>query len=252
VKKIDGEKAPQSMALASSVAVDVNAEYHMMAPTENVVAMLRGTDSDLKDQYVLVGGHLDHVGAQSDAVWFPGAHDNGSGAATVLAVAEAFARAEVKPKRSLIFALFASEEQGLFGATHMAQNLPVPAEQVTAMFNIDCVGRGEGINLGSGGAFPALHRLARSLDEKQGKKVVGETWYGGGADATPFFRQGIPTIYFHTPGGYDIIHSLQDTPDAIDAELLSAAARLVYATAREVAMGGYEREEPAPREAVAQ
>jgi Iap family predicted aminopeptidase len=247
-EKIDGEQRPHSVPLAANVIVDVHARYTREAPTENVLAVLRGTDPGLRDEYLLVGAHLDHVGGYSEEVFFPGAHDNASGAATVLAVAEAFARAKEKPRRSVVFALFASEEQGLFGARHLAENLPMPAEAVTAVINIDCVGRGESIQLGSGGAFPRLHQLAREIDTRGTGRVREGTWYGGGADATPFFEREIPTVYFHTPGGYDHLHSVYDTPDTLDPGLLADTARLVYAVAREIAVGAYEREPVAPRE----
>jgi Zn-dependent M28 family amino/carboxypeptidase len=206
------------------------------------------SDETLRDEFVVIGGHLDHVGRQSEKVYFPGAQDNASGAAAVMHIAEAFVRGGVKPRRSVVFVLFAAEEQGLNGARHFVEHSPLPLERCVAMLNLDCVARGDGIQLGGGKASPELWNLAREIDAAHAARTVEDTWYGGGADATPFFEAGVPTLYFANSGAYADIHSTSDAAETLDPQLHVDTARLAFLTAAEIAAGGYEREERQPRE----
>ena len=243
--RIDGSKSPASQPLERLVTVDVQAWYEPQAPSANVVGILRGADPALRDEYVVVGAHLDHVGQQGP-VLYPGANDNGSGSAAVLAVAHAMVRSPQPPARSVIFVLYAAEESGLLGATHMASNSPVPLESIVAVVNMDCIGHGSGtLKLGGGEASPRLWELARSLDSEH--ITVDETWYGGGADAQPWFDAGLPTLYFATEDSYTHLHKPGDTPDTLDPELHAAVARLAHRATLAIARGDYQREEHQPR-----
>ena len=245
--RIDEAQAPASQPLERQVVVDVQAWYEPEAPTANVVGLLRGADPRLKDEVVVVGAHLDHVGPQGDGVWYPGANDNASGSAAVLALAEALARSPVPPARSVLFVLYAGEESGLQGARHMAAHPPVPVDDVVAVINMDCIGHGSGtLKLGGGEASPRLWELARSLDSEG--ITVEETWYGGGADAQPWFDNGLPTLYFVTEDSYTHLHKPEDLPQTLDPALHTAVTRLAYRTMAILAEGSYEREERVPRE----
>jgi len=244
--RIDEAKAPASQPLDRMVAVDVRAWYEPDAPAANVVGLLRGADPKLRDELVVVGAHLDHVGMQGEVV-YPGANDNASGSAAVLAIAEAMVRAPEPPARSVLFVLYAAEESGLLGATHVVEHPPVPLEQVVAVLNMDCIGHGSGtLKLGGGEASPELWALARGLDSDG--FTVEDTWYGGGADAQPWFDAGLPTLYFATQDAYTHLHKPGDTPETLDPQLHAAVARLAHRTARAVAAGEYQREERVPRE----
>ena len=117
--------------------------------TENVIAMLEGSDPVLKNEYVVLSAHLDHVGAQrrrtrtGDTV-FNGADDDGSGSCGLLAVARAFATGAAKgmrPKRTLIFLWVTGEEKGLWGSRYFNQFPPVDITKVVANLNLDMIGR---------------------------------------------------------------------------------------------------------------
>ncbi len=242
--RIDGAKAPASQALTRQATVDVQAWYESQAPSANVVGVLRGADPTLRDEYLVVGAHLDHVGLQGD-VLYPGANDNASGSAAVLAVAEAMARSPEPPARSVIFVLYAAEESGLVGATYMSAHPPAPLESIVAVVNMDCIGHGSGqLKLGGGEASPQLWALARSLD---GQGItVDETWYGGGADAQPWFELGLPTLYFATEDSYTHLHKPGDTPSTLDPALFASVALLAQRTTAAIARGDYQREERQP------
>ena len=238
---MDSTRRPHSRALATGARMRVRARYEERRPSVNVVGVLEGSDPALRGQAVVVGAHLDHVGSQAGLV-FPGANDNASGAAAVLSLAGAFARGGERPRRTVVFALFSSEESGLQGALCFVERPPVPLGRVVAMLNLDCVGVGDSIQLGSGKTSPRLWRLARDLDARGDRLSLADTWGGGGADATPFAERGIPTLYFASRFSYTHLHLPGDAPGTLDPPLYEALVRLVYRTAWAVADGGYAGE----------
>ncbi len=238
---IDSTKQPQSVETNSTVKINVNAEYSKEQPTMNVVGWIEGKDENLKNEFVVIGAHLDHVGRQGE-IYFPGANDNASGSAAVLEMAKAFRSQNVSTKRSIIFALFASEEIGLAGSKYFAEHPPVPIDQITAMLNLDCIGYGDSIRLGNGKSAPKLWELAKQIDNENFNYTVESTWAGGGADASPFHEKGIPSIYFVTTNSYDHLHYITDTPETLNKPLFEKISRLAYMTAYEVAQNNYHRE----------
>ena len=240
--EIDSTRTPRSRELGVSVRMDVKARYHPKQPSVNVVGMIEGSDPRLAGQCLVVGAHLDHVGSQAGQIFFPGANDNASGAAAVLAIAGAFARAGARPKRSVIFALFSSEEAGLYGAKRFVSNPPVPRDSIVAYFNLDCVGHGDSIEVGGGKSLPRLWQIARDVDRDGSRLMVEETRGGGGADASAFWREKIPTLYFESKFSYTHLHLTSDLPATLNPALLEAVARLAYGTAWRVAQGEFHRE----------
>ena len=167
-ENIDSAKAPYSVNLQSKAVVEVNAKYQKEARTMNVAGMIEGSDPELKNEFIVIGGHLDHVGTQAGLL-FPGANDNASGASGVLEIAKAFARNEIKPERSVIFVLFASEEQGLYGAKHFVESWDKGYGKIAAMLNLDCIGYGDSIKIGNGKSAPGLWQIARQIDKANSK-----------------------------------------------------------------------------------
>jgi hypothetical protein len=239
--KIDEKKKPLSMNLAAKAIIEVNAIYEKEAKTMNVVAVIEGSDAKLKEEFVIVGAHLDHVGSQAGLL-FPGANDNASGSAAVLEIAEAFVKGGVQPKRSIVFVLFASEEQGLYGAKHFFESWKNGYDKITAMINLDCVGYGDSIQVGNGKSAPELWKIANQIDETSFNSMVDRTWSGGGADATPFHEKGIPCLYFVTTNSYDHLHLPTDKVETLNPVLYEKVVRLAHLTVLEVANGNYERE----------
>jgi hypothetical protein len=152
-----------------SITIDVDPEYDRVQTrlTRNVVGLVRGTDAKLRDTYVALGAHLDHVGYQQFAptaqqggggvpvaacqgqtrptprpgdIINNGADDDGSGIVSLMAIAKAFATGQ-KPKRSVLFVWHSGEEEGLLGSRFMADRPVLPLERMVAMLNIDMVGR---------------------------------------------------------------------------------------------------------------
>lgn len=240
-KIIDSTRQPFSFPLNKKVVIDVEGEYAPSKQSYNVVGMLRGCDSALADEYIVISAHLDHVGKQGNMIFY-GANDNASGSAAVLELAHAFTSQKVKPGRSIIFVLYTSEEQGMYGAYHFADNCPVPLDKIVAAFNMDCIAYGDSIQVGNGNSNPVLWNLAESIDYSASKLMIKSTWSGGGADLHAMYQKGVPGLYFVTKNSYEHLHLPSDKLETLNKDLYEKMVRLVYSVAWEVSMGNYERE----------
>lgn len=143
---IDKDFKPQSRQLKDFTATLTTSVNLQKVAANNVMAMLPGNSPRLKNQYIVLGAHYDHVGIDINAIEgadsiFNGADDNASGTATVLAIASTIVRERLSPKRNLVFVLFAGEEAGLLGSRGMMKNPPFPPDSIAVMLNFDMVSR---------------------------------------------------------------------------------------------------------------
>lgn len=121
--------------LAATVAVETSS-----VESPNLVAKLEGSDPVLKNEYVIVSAHLDHLGVGAPIAGktiYPGAMDDASGVASVIEIARSFARNPTRPKRSMLFVVFTGEEKGLLGSRYFAGHPTVPEGSIAADFNMD-------------------------------------------------------------------------------------------------------------------
>ncbi len=233
---IDAGLAPHSRPLPG---VTVELEVRLVQErgrTANVIGILPGRDPAVGSEAVVVGGHYDHLGIGNEASLtperigeiHPGADDNASGTATVLALAGAFARAGGTP-RTLVFVAFAAEEVGLLGSTRYVQAPPIPLERTVAMLNFDSVGRMQGNRLHIMGVESA--RELRGLVAEVGVEVGLELRLTGDAvgssDHTAFFLRDLPVLFFFT-GPHEDYHRPSDTWEKINAEGLHRVAVAAY------------------------
>jgi len=205
----------------------------------NVVATLPGTRSEWKDQAVVIGAHLDHLGTTGGAL-HPGADDNASGVAALLALARAFS-AGPPPERTLVFAAFDEEETGRLGSKRLAADLAARGTTVFAMVNLDTVGRlGEGklLVLGTGTAaeWPHVFRGAGFVTGVPVEPVAADP---GGSDQVSFQEKGVPAVQLFTGPNADY-HTPGDTADKVDV----AGLAKVVAVAREAVAYLASRPEP--------
>jgi hypothetical protein len=194
--------------------------------SQNVVAMLTGSDPVLRNRYIVVGAHFDHLGRSIQFATDPkagnairnGADDNASGTAAVLQLARMLSI--VKPKHSVIFVNFTGEEEGLLGSQYFVDNSPVPLDSIVTMFNFDMVGRLRDNKLlvyGTGTAteLPAL------VDSANLKIVPALSIQGGGdgfgsSDHASFYAKNIPVLHFFTDN-HDDYHAATDDVEKINA-----------------------------------
>jgi hypothetical protein len=139
-KKIDSTYKPASIDVAGSKMTIATTAKTTLVRGTNVIGYIEGSDPKLKDEFFVVGGHYDHLGAWDGYVW-NGADDNGSGSVGVLNIAKAIAANPVKPKRSIVFALWTGEEEGLLGSRYYVNNPEFPIEKTVGYLNYDMISR---------------------------------------------------------------------------------------------------------------
>lgn len=247
---------PQVLAgTAMTPAITLQAQVEIaitetQAPAMNVWAVLPGSDPLKKDEYVVVGSHLDHVGMRGGL--HPGADDDASGTTGVMAVAKMFAENDQKPARSILFVCFAGEEDGLIGSDFFAKNCPVPLSSIVGELQMDMIGRDEEENregnrgekaednrttlhlVGTQKLAPALHALCLQKNETARFEIeYDQEGMFGRSDHANFAKFGVPIAFFFT-GLHKDYHETTDTPDKIHFEKLLRVASYVYDIAFEL------------------
>ncbi|RKY86790.1 hypothetical protein DRQ09_05555, partial [candidate division KSB1 bacterium] len=202
--------------------METNVERKIPGRSRNVIGIIPGTDPELKDEYIVIGGHMDHVGIDGDGNIYPGADDNASGTSVVMELARAIIAGKKEHKRSLIFSAFAAEEQGLLGSTYFVNHPPVSEDKIVAMFNFDMVGEGnQGIGISGMENFPLIwDKLYQSLPENRRKKIRLSRARGSGSDHYPFMQKLIPAIGHFSIGDHPFYHGVEDKVDLISANVL--------------------------------
>ncbi|MBN1153738.1 M20/M25/M40 family metallo-hydrolase [candidate division KSB1 bacterium] len=223
--RIDSAYSPMSFDLKRDVRIIANSSYRPDASTCNVIGILKGSDPDLNNEYIIVGAHLDHVGRQSADIYFPGANDNASGVACMLEIANGLSQRRAELKRSIVFIAFAGEESGLEGSAYFVNHPVIDAQSIVSMLNFDCVGRGDSIRVNGGTSNPELYTNLEQLRSRY-KLLSYKSGKGGGADAQAFHDANIPTFYFVTTRGYQHLHKSTDTLETLDADLMSQVSGL--------------------------
>jgi Zn-dependent M28 family amino/carboxypeptidase len=200
----------------------------------NVGARLVGSDPELRDQWVIVAAHFDHLGVRGGKL-YPGADDNASGVAMMLEVARSIVHAATPPKRSLMFIGFDLEEVGLFGSRYFAAHPPVPLDRVALFITADMIGRAlAGVcdthvfvigTENAPGLRPWIDESARGRPLAVGLLgadllVLNRSDYG------PFRSRSIPFLFF-TTGENPRYHSPADTPESLDYTKLTEISRMV-------------------------
>lgn len=234
VKGIRSALEPASFALGRTVRIRNVTEHHPEGIGSNVIGWLEGTDPVLKQEAIVIGAHLDHLGLNPDLM--PGAHDNASGVAVMLGVAEALAAAKIPLRRSVVFIAFGAEEQGVRGSEYYVAHPFVPHAKTVAMLNLESVGRGETIAAGSAQDFPKLRDVVDRVNERYIHRQVRASSNPNLArprqDAAHFLWAGVPTISFGTGGAkplpYATYHTTKDNLDLITPEIMEDLAQLVF------------------------
>lgn len=230
------EKKPSPLPIDTVVEIEVHAiREDRTAP--NVVGVMAGTDPRLKDEYIVFGGHLDHVGVGMDGFVCNGADDDASSTGTILEVLRVLQANRFKPRRTLVFAAWAGEELGLKGSAWYTEHPLFPLEKTALYINIDMVGTGdEDLWVGGLYEFSEMWDIIREgLDPALQKKLNARLQYRG-SDHTSFSRKSVPWISLRsgnplTPELNDEhpeYHQPGDKPEYIRPELLEEAANYHY------------------------
>jgi Zn-dependent M28 family amino/carboxypeptidase len=208
--------------------------------TWNIAGTLPGRGK-LKDQYIIIGAHYDHVGygytggSRSDeyGLVHPGADDNASGASGLLLAAEKLKRrydfkenpfGPPKPNtdpdlRSIMFVAFSAEEMGLIGSREFMKACPIEAKNIDCMLNMDMIGRLRGgkVEISGTGTAEGFADLLKPIFDTSGLTIAASPGGRGPSDHATFYGAGIPVLHFFT-GMHDQYHTPRDTVDLINCE----------------------------------
>jgi Zn-dependent M28 family amino/carboxypeptidase len=255
--KIEETLQPQSMPLPGVTFTVKNTAKTQVVNSMNVLGYIEGSDPELKSEAIVIGGHLDHLGMRGDYI-FNGADDDGSGSVGVMEIAEAFALNPVKPKRSIVFALWTGEEKGLLGSRYYVAHPFI--EKTYCNLNLDMISRvydkkriemmarmfGEDIpkeilekvdakkfvNLSYHADTPELGTTVRESNNYVGLHLSlrASKEAMGGSDHAPFAMSKIPWAFFIAAMTEDY-HQPTDSVDKVSPELMEKIIRITYLTA---------------------
>lgn len=241
---ISKNKKPGSFAI-TGVTVNLTTDVQVEKKEGiNVIAYLEGIDPLLKQEYMVIGGHFDHLGMGVDGSLYRGADplvhngadDNASGTAGVLELAQKMA-AEKSNKRSVIFIAFSGEELGLLGSSYYVNNSFVPVEKIAVMINLDMIGRLNNekslIVYGTGTSL-LWKSIIDSLNTPYAFKLTKNDEGYGPSDHSSFYSKNIPVLFFFT-GTHEDYHRPSDDADKVNADGEEAVLKYVYDIAGYVA-----------------
>jgi Zn-dependent M28 family amino/carboxypeptidase len=258
-----GSEQVPAFDLNSNKTVNITVAVKPDHPTtQNVVAVWEGGDTVLKNEYVAVGAHYDHIGICAPGTADPicnGADDDGSGTTALLGMAEAISHAKLRPKRSVLFVWHCGEEKGLWGSRYFTDYPTIPLDHIVTQLNIDMIGRSKkdgdtnprNATLSGPNQIYVIGSTMMSTDLGNLSQAVNKSYlnlqydlrYDDPTDTNRFFfrsdhfnyaRKGIPIIFFFD-GVHEDYHRPGDEPQKIDYEKMEKVARTVYLTLWEVA-----------------
>ncbi|MDA0987315.1 MAG: M28 family peptidase [Bacteroidetes bacterium] len=215
---------------------------------ENVIGFIEGSDKELKNEYIIITSHYDHVGVNLlNGNVYNGADDDGSGTVTLLELARIISNSETKPKRSLIFMTVSGEEKGLLGSRYFVNNPLVPINSIKANINIDMIGRTDAKHdslkqenyiyvIGSDKISKDVDSLLifsnkkykLNLDYTFNREEDPNRFYYR-SDHYNFALKNIPVIFFFS-GVHVDYHQPSDDVDKIRFDLMTERAKLIYST----------------------
>ncbi|MFZ4507127.1 MAG: M28 family peptidase [Fimbriimonas sp.] len=253
------EASPFAFSPSKTASFEV-ATTGELVETQNVVGYVEGTDPVLKNEYVAIGAHYDHVGTRpsGDDRVYNGADDDGSGTVATLEIAHAFGVGP-KPKRSILFVWHAGEERGLWGSDYFVTNPTVPLTSIITQLNIDMIGRSRSLAdtdprnrnlslpngiylIGSRMMSDDLGNISEAVNRKV-HRMEFDYKYDDPNDPERFFyrsdhynyaRVGIPIIFYFN-GVHEDYHGLDDEVEKIDFDRMERIAQTIYSTALELA-----------------
>ncbi len=253
----DYAKAKTGTIEPKTYSANVTVSFNKITTTlesSDVPGVIDGTD--LKDEYVFVTGHYDHLGKRDTVIYY-GADDDGSGTVSVMEIAEAFAKAKATgkgPRRTMVFMTVSGEEKGLWGSEFYTDHPVFPLEKTTVDLNIDMIGRidssrkqGDSTNyvyvVGDDKISTDLKTISEATNKKYTKLELDYKFNDPKDPNRIYFRsdhfnfasKGVPIIFYYDGMLGADYHRPTDTPDKIYYDLLAKRAQLVFYTAWEVA-----------------
>ncbi|MEK7470306.1 MAG: M28 family peptidase [Planctomycetota bacterium] len=248
-KKIDETGKPSSIALNCPGEMRLSVHPPVLGGQKNIIAMKEGEDPELKNEYVILSAHYDHIGmgTAQDALdgpgkIHPGSDDNGSGTSGLMELA--FALQPLKTKRSLLLINFDGEEAGLLGSKAFANNPTVPMDKIVAILNMDMISRNKpsSIFVGGIGRNARIDEVLKTISQRYALTMDtdGMDQYIQRSDQWSLMEKGVPGVFFFG-GNHGDYHTAKDTPDKANVAKMKLITLVCLVFLDEVANG------PSPR-----
>ncbi len=194
-----------------AVSFSIGQEFKEGLITQNVIGYIKGTRTP--DEYLVFSAHYDHLGRMGKNTYIPGANDNASGTAMLLALARHFS--EHPPERSMVFMAFGAEEIGLLGSRYYTEHPWFPLDNIRFLLNLDLLGGGsEGATLVNGKVHEETFSLIKKINEEHnylpGIKARGAA---ANSDHHWFSEKGVPAFFLYLRGGPSAYHDIHDKAD---------------------------------------
>ena len=235
IDKIIKTFKPASFNTGKSITIKANTTRHPEGKACNVIGIIEGNDPVLKNEVIIIGGHLDAVGKAGKVV--NGALDNASGIVDIMGAAKAMAQSGIQLKRSVMFLFLGGEEIGLLGSKVYTEKPLFPKEKTITFINLDMVGNGTGFSVSAGSTYIELLTFFEQANTKYihrtmrtSAPVPGEFYGRPRSDGVVFSMSGYKTMSIGTTGGYKKVyyHLPGDDPDAITIEIMEDVAKMIY------------------------
>lgn len=219
---VKAEKAGDKLRFAC------NSEVDKLRVASNCIGIIPGSDPKLKDEFIIIGAHFDHIGDNMDGTWNPGALDNASGTAVMMELARVIKESKTPPKKSILFMAFNGEESGIRGSWNYCQGPIYPMDKAV-MINLDMVGSATKIPLTIATASDKSDTSLRDELAAYADKlsIEYEEMVEGGSDHTAFDNHGVPSVCLINLDLNHGYHSPNDTIETVDRDRLEEVAKLV-------------------------
>ena len=242
IDQVDKSFKPASFSMGKTVTMKANTTRRPEGRTCNVAGMIEGTDPELKNEVIIIGGHLDAVG-NAGGLLVAGGFDNASGVIDIMAAAKALAASGIKMKRTVLFLLIGGEEVGLLGSKFYTKNPVFPKDKTVTYINLDMVGNGTGLGVSASETCNGLTEYFQNANNRYIHRPMrvsasGGIFYGrprsdglvfladGYRTMTLSTTDGVKPVYYHLPG---------DDETAVTPEIMEDVAKLIYLSFIEMA-----------------
>lgn len=195
---------------AKNISFHVEQKYYPEFRTQNIIGMIRG--SAQPDSFIVFTAHYDHLGMMGNKTIFPGANDNASGTAMLLALARHYTSTANKPRYSMLFIAFSAEEAGLLGSEYYTEHPLLPLSSIHFLINLDLAGNGsEGITVVNATEFKSQYNLLDSINTAMHALTsVHQRGKARNSDHYYFSEKGVPSFFIYTMGGAPWYHDVND------------------------------------------
>jgi hypothetical protein len=235
VAKMIKTMKPASFNTGKNFTIIANTTRHPEGKACNVVGIIPGTDPVLKNEAIIIGGHLDAVGNAGKMVG--GALDNATGCVDIMGAAKAMVLSGISLKRTVVFLFFGGEEGGLVGSKTFTQKPLFTKDKTVTYINLDCVGNGTGLSVNAGSPYKEYLNYFEKANTDyihrtmQSSAPVPGSYYGRPrTDGVVFSMAGFKTMEIGTTGWYKKVyyHIPGDDPDAITIDIMEDVSKMLY------------------------